>query len=61
MKSNDYVKFMTETFVKYMDQPKDERKKNRQQKKVEKEPFLFRWFGVIPYVFYYGLKTKRKN
>ncbi|KAB2334372.1 YqzE family protein [Bacillus mesophilum] len=61
MKSNDYVKFMTETFVKYMDQPKDERKKYRQQKKVEKEPFLFRWFGVIPYVFYYGLKTKRKD
>ncbi|WP_080845145.1 YqzE family protein [Cytobacillus gottheilii] len=61
MKSNDYVKFMTETFVKYMDQPKDERKKYRQQKKIEKEPFLFRWFGVIPYVFYYGFRTKRKN
>lgn len=61
MKSNDYVKFMTETFVKYIDQPKDERKKHRMQKKTEKEPFLFRWFGVIPYLFYYGLKTKRKN
>lgn len=33
MAGNDYVKFMTEQVVKYLDQPRDERKKQRQQKK----------------------------
>lgn len=53
MAGNDYVKFMTEQVVKYLDQPRDERKKQRQQKKEfkkqQKQPFLYRWFGVIPY------------
>ncbi|KFZ32290.1 hypothetical protein JS44_12590 [Anoxybacillus flavithermus] len=33
MAGNDYVKFMTEQVVKYLDQPKDERKRQRQEKK----------------------------
>ncbi|SID83498.1 Uncharacterised protein [Mycobacteroides abscessus subsp. abscessus] len=39
MKTNDYVKYVTQTFVKYMDQPKDERKKQKESRKDEKEPF----------------------
>lgn len=61
MNTNDYVKYITQTFVKYIDQPKDERKKFRMQKKEEKEPFLFRWFGVIPYVLYYAMKKRQKE
>ncbi|KAB2338499.1 YqzE family protein [Cytobacillus depressus] len=61
MKSNDYVKYITQTVVKYIDQPKDERKRHKLEKKDMKEPFLYRWFGLIPYVFYYNVKRKRDN
>ncbi|MEK4166685.1 YqzE family protein [Anoxybacillus sp. FSL W8-0104] len=62
MAGNDYVKFMTEQVVKYLDQPRDERKKQRQQKKEfkkqQKQPFLYRWFGVIPYAVILLFKQK---
>lgn len=58
MKSNDYVKYITQTVVKYIDQPKDERKKYRIEKKNTKEPFLLKWFGIIPYALYALFKRK---
>ncbi|MDZ5471024.1 YqzE family protein (plasmid) [Bacillus sp. 31A1R] len=58
MNTNDYVKYITQTVVKYIDQPKDERKKLREQRKNEKETFLFRWFGIIPYAFL-GMRKKK--
>lgn len=36
MKTNDYVKYMTQQFVQYMDQPKEERKTKKIQKKEER-------------------------
>jgi hypothetical protein len=51
MKTNDYVKFITQTVVKYIDQPKDDRKRIRAEKKEMKGTFLFRWFGILPYLF----------
>nr|WP_280146195.1 YqzE family protein [Bacillus amyloliquefaciens]MDH3090731.1 YqzE family protein [Bacillus amyloliquefaciens] len=36
MKTNDYVKYMTEQFVKYFDTPKQERKERKEVRK-EKE------------------------
>ncbi|MBY0122410.1 YqzE family protein [Bacillus sp. S/N-304-OC-R1] len=61
MKSNDYVKYITETVVKYIDQPKDVRKRTRLERKDQKEPFLYRWFGLIPYILYYSLKRKKES
>ncbi|MBP2240860.1 hypothetical protein J2Z40_001419 [Cytobacillus eiseniae] len=61
MKSNDYVKYITQTVVKYIDQPKDERRKQRLNKKDIKEPFLFKWFGVIPYALHAIVKRKNKE
>lgn len=58
MNTNDYVKYITQTVVKYIDQPKDERKKIREEKKNEKESFLFRWFGIIPYAILQMKKRK---
>ena len=55
MKSNDYVKYLTQTVVKYI----DERKRHRTQKKDMKEPFLFRWFGMFSYLFYLGMRRKK--
>ncbi|MFD3447751.1 YqzE family protein [Microbacteriaceae bacterium 4G12] len=48
MSTNDYVKFVTQQFVSYMDSPKQDRKQRRVQRRQEKEPFLIRWFGVLP-------------
>lgn len=61
MKTNDYVKYVTETVVKYIDQPKDERKKLKMEKKGIQEPFWYRWFGVLPYMFMGRVKKKGKQ
>jgi protein-arginine kinase len=47
---NDYVKYITQTIVKYIDQPKEERKKLKQERKETKEDFAYRWFGILPYL-----------
>lgn len=59
MKTNDYVKYMTQTLVKYIDQPKEERKKIRQAKKEAEATFLFRWFGILPFLLMSNLKRKK--
>jgi hypothetical protein len=48
MAANDYVKFVTQQLVAYMDLPKEERKKRRMQRKQEKPPLAYHWFGMIP-------------
>ncbi|MFS8631573.1 MAG: YqzE family protein [Bacillales bacterium] len=60
MKTNEYVKFITETVVKYMDQPKEERKKIRLKKRESKQEFLFRWFGMIPYCLPLKLRQRKR-
>jgi YqzE-like protein len=60
MKTNDYVKYMTQTIVKYADQPKDERKRLRTLRKATKASFWYRWFGILPYILYFEIKKRRK-
>nr|WP_071460111.1 YqzE family protein [Bacillus mediterraneensis] len=48
MKTNEYIKYLTETAVKYLDQPKDRRKESKKKHKDAKLPFLYRWFGPAP-------------
>jgi hypothetical protein len=61
MKTNDYVKYMTQTLVKYADQPKDERKRLREERKQAKASFWYRWFGILPYIFYIEVKKRRNR
>ena len=61
MKTNDYVKYMTQTLVKYADQPKEERKRLRIERKQTKASFWYRWFGILPYIFYTEVKRRRKT
>jgi len=42
MSSNDIVKYITQEFVKYIDTPKNERKKKVRSKGSS------HWFGMIP-------------
>ncbi len=57
---NDYIKYITQTFVQHYSKSPQERKDMKYQRKVERDPFLFRWFGVIPYAFLLLFKKKDK-
>ena len=59
MNTNDYVKYMTQTIVKYADQPKAERKRLRDEKKHARASFWYRWFGILPYVVYTEVKHRK--
>ncbi|WP_085991917.1 YqzE family protein [Oceanobacillus senegalensis] len=56
MSGNDYIKFVTEQVVSYLDLPVEERKKRKSQQK-EETSISNRWFGVLPFV----LKSLRKK
>jgi len=54
MKQNEYIKFMTEQLVTYMDKPKEERKKTKNNK--EQNGFSNRWLGLFPFTIKLLLK-----
>ena len=56
MKTNDYVKYLTKTVVEHWDTPKDERKRRKIERKQMQEPFTYRYFGIMPYIFKEGIK-----
>ncbi|GGC91566.1 YqzE family protein [Thalassobacillus devorans] len=47
MSGNDYVKYVTEEFVRYMNLTKEE-KHNRKRQKI-KQPKRNKWFGMLPF------------
>ncbi len=52
MDSSEYLKYMTERVVSYLDNPAEEESDEPQpNRKVSREPWLTRWFGVIPMGF----------
>lgn len=54
MSTNAYVKFVTEEVVKFLNSPKDERKKRG----AERQVFHDRWFGLLPFTFKLLLKRR---
>ncbi|MYL58261.1 YqzE family protein [Virgibacillus halodenitrificans] len=56
MSRNDYLKFMTEQIVSYIDLPPEERKKKHNEKKSNKI-VANRWFGILPFAY----RTWRKK
>ncbi|MBS4176358.1 YqzE family protein [Lederbergia citrea] len=48
MSTNDYVKYLTETFIKHLEMPKAERKQLRLDRKDAKPPAMYHWFGLLP-------------
>jgi len=48
LSTNDYIKYITETFVKHFEIPKEERRQLRLEKKEAKPPAIFQWFGLLP-------------
>ncbi|MFC3039051.1 YqzE family protein [Virgibacillus xinjiangensis] len=57
MSGNDYVKFVTQQLVQYMDQPPAERKKKKEKDQQGHPFYINRWLGVIPFAW----KTIRKK
>ncbi|WLR49761.1 YqzE family protein [Bacillus tianshenii] len=61
MSTNDYVKFVTQQIVSYMDQPKEERQRIKQERLESQPPALNRWFGVIPFALAMFFHNRRKK
>lgn len=62
MASNDYIQYLTERFVRYLDTPRDERKQRRKERR--REPWDRQWFGDIPFsvqMFWQRRKSRRKH
>lgn len=59
MSANDYVKFVTEQIVKYIDTPKEVRVQRKAERKNAKTPFLTKWFGILPMSLSMLMKKKR--
>jgi hypothetical protein len=60
MSTNDYVKFVTQQIVSYIDQPKDQRKQQKSEKRGTKQPLSYRYFGMIPLAISLFIKKKKK-
>ncbi len=61
MSSNDYVKFVTEQFVKFVDTSKEERIDKKRKRKSEQDPVLTRMFGILPLALMLIVNNKRKE
>ncbi|WP_209123050.1 YqzE family protein [Alkalihalobacillus sp. BA299] len=58
---NDYVKFVTQQFVTYVDRPKEERLAIKKQKKEARQPIQYQMFGLIPLAISMIIKRNRQN
>jgi len=61
MSTNDYVKFMTQQIVSYMDKPKEVRKQTKEQRKTERGSISSHWFGILPLSVSLMLKKRNKS
>lgn len=48
MSSQDLIKFLTREFVQFVDTPKSERLKRKQDKKDQRNNWSNHWFGILP-------------
>ncbi|WP_010499819.1 YqzE family protein [Paenibacillus elgii] len=55
-KSDELVKYVTERFVRYIEMPKEVRRQVRADRREGKEPWQYRWFGMLPVAI--GMWTK---
>jgi hypothetical protein len=63
MDSTDYLKYMTERVVSYMEIPAEPEEDIKLRKKLSREPWLTRWFGVLPMglIMWWGNRADKKN
>ncbi|MFC5467287.1 YqzE family protein [Cohnella suwonensis] len=68
MDGSEYLKYVTERFVSYMDRPAEPQTEDREGQqphagKISREPWLTRWFGVAPLgvQMWWTGRAERKN
>lgn len=59
--SSEYLKYLTERVVGYIDKPKSEKAQIKEQAKAQREQWLIRWFGVGGAYIYYARKNKHHD
>jgi len=48
LKPSEWLKWITEQFVLYLDTPRDIRRERRRQRRRMQPPWSVRWFGLVP-------------
>ncbi|RKP54389.1 YqzE family protein [Cohnella endophytica] len=63
MDGNEYVKYVTERVVSYMERPEDEDAEESAPRMLSREPWLTRWFGVAPLgiMMWWGNRVEKRN
>lgn len=60
MKTNDFIKYLTQEFVNYTNQPREVRKQHRDEQHGSPKNYSTKWFGLIPFAFMMSIKRKRR-
>jgi hypothetical protein len=58
---NEYLQYITEQLVEYIDKPAEDRKQAKKIAKAQKEQWLSRWFGVGGISLMLWLKKRKKQ
>ncbi|MDF2720723.1 MAG: YqzE family protein [Paenibacillus sp.] len=62
VKTEEYIKYLTQRVVNYIDQPAEVRKEQRSLQKSTREPWQVRWFGMVPLsMMMWWTQTKRRK
>ncbi|MDA8351972.1 MAG: YqzE family protein [Firmicutes bacterium] len=49
MSTQDFLKYLVQEMVKYMDTPRDRRREERISRKQQRPSWGVRWFGMVPF------------
>lgn len=61
MKSNDYIRFLTEEMMKYMNLSAEEKEERKQKKKTAQQLYSNKWLGVIPFSIQSWYQNKKNS
>ncbi|WP_100331548.1 YqzE family protein [Bacillus xiapuensis] len=59
MSSNELIRYFTQKTLTYFNEPKQDRKAKRRQKKLKRTSLSSRWFGVLPWAIHQWFHRKR--
>ncbi|MGA8941898.1 MAG: YqzE family protein [Thermoactinomyces sp.] len=57
MSFEEWITYMLQRFVRYVETPRSERKKLKQSRK---EPWSIRWFGLVPFSMKMAFSRQRR-
>ncbi len=60
MKTNDFIKYLTQEFVTYTNQPREVRKQQQNEQQDYPKNHSTKWFGLIPLAVMMTFKRKHK-